>query len=240
MKMKIFILFVLQMFSFCSFAQNSDTEFFKEGKVWRGWLTFYWDYPYQDFSVQVCGDTIFNDIKCKKLIYKRYRLNTQEVTFKQIFVGYEKDKQVFVSYTGMGHHDFSKVLDFNLTLGKAESYDVLEIDTIQVNGIKRKRLKVSNSPEHVSYIVEGIGFNNDGDWGYIFNSFYNVILSVYEDGKCIFTKDDFMAPPITGIVNVKDTHSPEDNAIYNLMGKRVDAPIKGQIYIRNHKKFVVK
>ena len=242
MKMKLFILFVLQMFSFCSFAQSSDTEFFKEGKVWRGKWVMYPNSPWQDISVQVYSDTIFNGIKCKKIIWNLCKLNTEEVVHSYHLVGYEKDKKIFMSYTGIGHYDFWEALDFDLPLGYVDEGNVVQkIDTIQVNGIKRKRIKIlTNNPEHFSYIVEGIGYSDTAYWAHLHHSFYPVIWEVYEDGKCIFTKDDFKAPPITGIVNVKDYHSSADNAIYNLMGERVDVPVKGQIYIRNHKKFVVK
>ena len=200
----------------------------------------YPDTPWQELSVQVCGDTIFNGIKCKKLIWNRYKLNTQDVDDTKHLVGYEKDGKIFISYVGISHYDFWEALDFNLPLGTDDGFEVIEVDTIQVNGIKRKRLIVSNAPNHLSYIVEGIGYDNNAYWGILHHSFYTAIWAVYEDGKCIFTKEDYAVKPISGIVNVSDTDSSEYHAIYNLLGEKVDVPIKGHIYIRNHKKFVAK
>ena len=44
----------------------------------------------------------------------------------------------------------------------------------------------------------------------------------------------------TAIFAVKDVNSVENNAIYTLQGVRVSAPVKGQIYIQNGKKFIAK
>lgn len=51
-----------------------------------------------------------------------------------------------------------------------------------------------------------------------------------------------ITPDPTGIINVTTTDSPTvtNGIIYNLAGQRVSAPVKGQIYILNGKKFIQK
>lgn len=241
MKKKLLMLCIMQIISFCTFAQSSQTEFFKEGKVWLGRTCVYGGLPVIDFSVQVCGDTVINDIKCKKMTRIRYKPDTHEVMKIAPFVGYEKDGKIFIGYGDEKSPTFYEHVNFNLPIGfKAESFEIIGIDTIEVNGIKRKRLTSKRGDEYIAYIVEGIGYNDTAHRYFISNSYYDEILSVYEDGKCIFTKEDYAVKPISGIANVSDTDSSEYHAIYNLLGEKVDVPIKGHIYIRNHKKFVAK
>ena len=241
MKQKLFLLCIMQIISFCSFAQNSQTEFFKEGKVWLGRTCVYGGLHMVDFSVLVCGDTVVNNIKCKKMTRVRYKPDTHEVMNTTLSVGYEKDGKIFIGTGLVSSPKFYEHINFNLPIGfKNENYEIIGVDTIEVNGIKRKRLTSKRGGGYIAYIVEGIGYNDTAHRHFISNSYYDEILSVYEDGKCIFTKEDYAVKPISGIVNVNDTDSSGHHAIYNLLGEKVDVPIKGHIYIRNHKKFVAK
>ena len=81
---------------------------------------------------------------------------------------------------------------------------------------------------------------------YINAGWYYMLLKKYGDDDAparVLWMDDITEGEITGILNVKNdaqNNSAKSTAIYTLQGVRVSAPVKGQIYIQNGKKFIVK
>ena len=69
------------------------------------------------------------------------------------------------------------------------------------------------------------------------------LLSVYEDGECIFTKDDFNAQAIgtNGIETTrKNASNFIDDAIFDLQGRRLKTVPEKGVFIRGGRKIVSK
>lgn len=247
MKAKLLILGITATLAMSSMAQGTSTEFFKDGKVWNGVYGIYGesnDKPSWisiDFSVKVCGDTIIDNHNYKKLIKSSYRHNSPTELLRQdTLVAYENNSKIYTRNI-KEETKFYEQCDFNLPLGNNLYYDeVLAIDYIEVKGIKRKRLTITHNHEDYSYFVEGIGWSDTAYWCYLCNSYYYLILSVYEDGECIFTQEDFRTTA-TNIKRVTDIKSPlTKSRIFNLSGEEVKKARKGEVYIKDNKKFVQK
>ena len=50
----------------------------------------------------------------------------------------------------------------------------------------------------------------------------------------------YCTDPVTGIESVKFHKQTDEDAIYDLQGRRVNAPLRRGIYIRQGKKFMIK
>ena len=200
-----------------------------------------------DYSLSVVGDTIVEGLECKKM--KKVTDAAGEAYINDTtFVFYENNVgQVFI----VEGKYLTCVMDFDYLEGEWV-FDMIdefpafsmkpflkEIDKVSVNGVERKRYKFD-----CKYIVEGIGCSRyifwaeNNDWD---ESQTEVTLeSVYENGECIFTKEDFMAPPSANESVTAETVRPADDTIYDLMGRRVVKPQPGTIYIRNGQKFILR
>ena len=98
--------------------------------------------------------------------------------------------------------------DFNLCVGdKANDYGIVtSVDYIDVDNVKYKRITISyDRYDYQSYLVEGIGMSSNKYDAYEQTSFYDVLVSVYQDGKCVFKDSDFAKQP-TGI-DIKNSRS---------------------------------
>jgi hypothetical protein len=76
---------------------------------------------------------------------------------------------------------------------------------------------------------------------YIAPTWYFALLKNYGDDAAparVVWLDDSQATAIFGVKEVKNAEG--NDAIYNLQGIRVSAPVKGQLYIQNGKKFIAK
>ncbi|MBP3535170.1 MAG: hypothetical protein J6J53_04050 [Muribaculaceae bacterium] len=122
-------------------------------------------------------------------------------------------------------------------------YTVESVDVIEVKGIKRRRITFGNiSPELTKgYWVEGIGANYTEMfilWPFCTCGYrdYYKIKECYKDGECIFTEADFHAPALTELREIEASDKAADGALYDLSGRRVDHPRRGQIYVSNGRK----
>ena len=88
----------------------------------------------------------------------------------------------------------------------------------------------------------------DGTGAYINEGWYYMLLKHYNGSAAaaprVIWMDDASDSEITGILEVKHDAAQENasksNGIYTLQGVRVSAPVKGQIYIMNGKKYIAK
>ena len=65
------------------------------------------------------------------------------------------------------------------------------------------------------------------------------IIACYENGKCIFEWDDFFAESISvGISNTETDGKQPQQKMYDLTGKTLKTPRKGEVYIKDGKKYV--
>lgn len=129
---------------------------------------------------------------------------------------------------------------------------VKEVDSIEVNGIKRRRVRfedvyaynIVDEPTECIW-VEGIGSNAPDmlvfwseipiSWTYRYSG-DQIFTECYKDGKCIFTEADFHAPALTELREIEADKAAE-GTLYDLSGRRVDHPRRGQIYVSNGRKF---
>ena len=158
-----------------------------------------------------------------------------------------------------------KVLyDFGLSVGDV-AYDDLEeeirlhvvfVDTIEVNGVSRKRigfftgnqleyygdkLDHTNPNQWANCWVEGIGgiYGPTDTYGWYIIGSRTMMQHCYVNGECVFTYDDFFAKSVSGISNPISLPSCKDT-IYDLQGRRVTTPQKKGLYIKNGNKFVAR
>lgn len=202
-------------------------------------------------TITVSGDSIVNGKICKKLLVD-YSQSVPAV-YPQYIVAYEKDGRVYkIDKDGKEN----LVIDINLHEGDAFSngefaelneqfeYIVGAEDFVIVDGVKRKRLWIDTLIDHCEYIfymVEGIGLNTDEfvNMGLIDadNVYFHRLLACYDNGKCIFSAEDFTRDINTGITN-----SPKaidtDALLYDMQGKKRNNITKGEIYIHNGKKHI--
>ena len=124
------------------------------------------------------------------------------------------------------------------------------IDTITVNGRLFVRHFYNESqigdwylPEFIG--VEGIGYEDKGILGMDFKISMSDRLhfeACYEDGECIFTKDDFnrKSGETDGIDTTKNASNHSAKGAYDLQGRRVIGTPRRGIYVKEGKKYVVK
>ena len=62
--------------------------------------------------------------------------------------------------------------------------------------------------------------------------------SCYEDGKRIFTYEDFYKEPITSSISKSSAKGKGEKVVFDLQGRIVTTPQKNRLYIKNEKKFV--
>ena len=199
MKKIIFsLLGLLMMTSASAASQTTFMPVLSEGKSWEV-TTISWDYenfPNSNdttgyYAVSVCGDTIVNNLTCKKIeIVPKGNQKSSKTA-----VAYEKDGKVWnVNSNG------EMVLIFDIGLHQYDEVDagyVVKEDYISVNGFNRKRLLIDSgidSYDYCYYVVEGIGISSD-KW--VSNlvvgneNEYTIMLSCSENGEIVFTKEDF-------------------------------------------------
>ena len=64
--------------------------------------------------------------------------------------------------------------------------------------------------------------------------------SCYEDGKRIFTYEDFYKEPITSSIRKSSAKGKGEKVVFDLQGRIVTTPQKNGLYIKNGKKFIAR
>lgn len=204
-----------------------------EGKVWNFVQRMYeHDDIERAFTVTVSGDTVANGQLCKKLV--RVYKDTPDV--QDVYAVFEKDSKIYEMFGG----ETMLLLDFNLNVGDKvnEVGTVVSVDYIDINNVQHKRITViDNCHNYQSYLVDGIGMSSTKYSSYELTSYYEVLVSVYENGKCIFTEADFKKQA-TQIEKSLPIVEQNDSALYDLCGRKIKVPQKGHIYIKRNKKFL--
>lgn len=127
-----------------------------------------------------------------------------------------------------------------------------KVELIEVKGIKRRRISFVNEK---GCWVEGIGPSRPlmNRWVnmpigqnvsevksrevyYTGAPYFDKMTECYLNGKCIFTEADFRAPALTELREIEASDKAADGALYDLSGRRVDHPRRGQIYVSNGRK----
>ena len=196
MKKVIFTLLGLLMITSANAVEDQYMPVLSEGKSWevarlshnpvdgKGTMD-----TINTYTLSVCGDTIINNLTCKKVLI----VSEDSQESSKTAVAYEENGKVWNV-----REDGEMELLFDIGLHPYESFFdgyVLAEDFVRVNGVSRKRLNITVDYDDVNsdyYVVEGVGVNNNfllrghtGDIGPC------VMLSCSENGEIIFTKDDF-------------------------------------------------
>ena len=215
-----------------------------DGKEWhiREKIAHYIDYS-SDVHMWIAGDTIVDDIYCKRLY----------IHTKQLWEGGEESLEVrYCHQDGEKYYQNGDLMfDFSLEVGDEFStyadneevglfYTVVSVgDTVLLDGLARKYMVIAPSydgmviPGHTDIWVEGIGSLTSG---IAHNDFYwsggviTELQSCSYNGQCIYKKND------THIHNVPcKVFTP----YYDLQGRPVANPTRG-IYIKDGKKVAIK
>lgn len=232
---------------FCAqtFAQEYK-PIFKEGRVWKIVRPSY-DRRYEFdlyYTVTVGGDTLIDNTVCKKITTT---CDIMRPWGKYAFggdAGYEKDGKVYRHNQYEG--GFELLMDFNLKKGDKFgegyfTYGVDKVDSIEVNGEKYRRISITGGIGDKEYWVEGIGASTDG-WiadepRMTGNYNYAVMLGCIDDGEVVFTREDFDRWIPSDVEAVKADRK-TDGRMYNIAGQRINAPAKGEVYIKGGEKRV--
>jgi hypothetical protein len=192
--MKKFI--ILFVFCFLSIGMNAENPIYKpmltDGKVWY-YITVYGNKYSPDGpilstnSIVVVGDTVVNDIQCKRLC---------NIPSNYYFAEYEKDGKIY----GFDSNNQPELyIDFTAKPGDniGDGYIcVLSEDWITAKGEMYKRQSLGNQKGQSlgKYWVEGIGSLDNYylalQMGTADNKF-RYLVSCYDNGKCIFDRSDF-------------------------------------------------
>jgi len=130
---------------------------------------------------------------------------------------------------------------------------VAHVDTIMVDGISRRRLTMNlgvgeNEIETLADIwVEGIGGAATSPcffWGAWETSISGMMQSCIQDGRVLFSWDDFFAPgiissllqPSKDIFETKQLES--SSGIYDLQGRYLPNKLQKGVYIKDGRKYV--
>lgn len=239
-------LLILIVTLFCSpiFAQEYK-PMLKEGRVWKLVRPSY-DRRYEFdlyYTMTVGGDTLINNTVCKKIIATCDIMKPWGI-YNSFWgdAGYEKDGKVYRhnKYSG----EFELLMDFNLKkgdkFGEDFMYTVDKVDSIEVNGEKYRRITISSGgPESKVYWVEGIGASTDGWIAYeprvTGNYGYAVMIGCIDDGKVVFTREDFDRWIPSDVEAVK-ADKKKDGRMYNISGQRIETPLRGEVYIKDGEK----
>ena len=227
-------LYLLLFFGLFLSILTCHSQTLSDSKVWNYVQKMYGhDDIERAYTVTINGDTIVNDQKCKKLV-KVYQDTPNEQT---VFAVYEKDSKVYQVFGS----DTYLLFDYNLSVGDKvnEVGTVVSVDYIALNNNTiHKRITIAYDNNYQNYLVEGIGLSSTKYSSYELNSYYDVLVSVYENGECIFKDSDF-TKQATGIdVPKSQTEGSDNSLLYDLSGKQVLVPQKGHVYIKGEKKFI--
>ena len=173
-------------------------------------------------------------------------METLPFSKQSVVVALEKDKKVF-SYNEETK-EFVTIMDFNLhkgdnvgTLGDC----ILNEDSIEVGGNRYHRYTMyRGNDEESAYWVEGIGSSRDfwmaNDLIPTGNYYYDLMLECYDNGKLIFTRDDFFSDSVCNGLALIPMAEGADLRMYDALGRLLKTPKKGQIYITKGKKNIKK
>lgn len=242
--------------------EESDYEYqplVVEGKTWHmnqndvppivGTWTFY-----------ISGDTIIDGHNCKKLLVTMDDEDTKEF-YRKVFKCegdfvvwaylYEENKKVyhyFVNpYKAFKVYDLhGLVYDFGMDVGDKQGiFTVCSVDTVDFHGVKHRVLHIrgEGTASDVDELwIEGFGTYcpfNPGFSGKSGGSSLTMVDCTLDD-NILITGADW---DLTGSTNgIKTLYEPDfssgNDAVYDLQGRRVQAPQRGGLYIRNGRKFV--
>ena len=256
MFMKKITLFLLLAMTGCKcFAQEHEyIPLLEEGKRWNYIFDFAWagapkEYNYY-YSYFVNGDTVINNITCKKI----YMEKDGSVTYKAAM--YEDGQKVYCFNNNST--DSELLYDFGLC-----RYDKMPVEKENVEvlckytkqseyeGVNRKeiywimidsymsedyveRMMSLDNDIYLSEWIEGIGSTQDLFFTLPYDGNYSHMISCEQNGKTLY-QDSYY----TGIIDIR-TNSNVSSQIFDFSGRRLNSiPEKG-MYIKGGRKYLIK
>ncbi|MBQ6210549.1 MAG: hypothetical protein IJK42_12390 [Prevotella sp.] len=240
-------------------GQETYKGFFSEGKTW---VYERYEKPTLNpmnvgrypMTISVKGDTLIGDWKCKRVY-----MSANDAT-ELFFCGYEEQGKVYRIDIGS---DIPRLIyDFTLQPGDAtpllaykdDDYDITmnvsRIDTVDVRGLRFKRFHFVRHGDDVDVEdpfeekwVEGIGNDNGlftpycvpASMPYAFNIEFKYCED--RDGNELFSVYDFTKNAVMDVSPVARAIVP-DGTVYDLQGRRVQAPQRDGLYVTGGKKFI--
>lgn len=197
----------------------------------------------------VCGDTIVGGRTCKKLCYRVYGKNPKEKALVRTYVLYEEEGKVYAWNVAGTNDGFALMLNFNMEKGDKAQNGIDEVarkDMVNAYGEERQRLVFGsgNSQDFPMIWVEGVGSS--------INSYFvmlpmptggyanRYLLECYDNGKLIFTRDDFIKDVPTSIAAHTASKTSGAERMYDLSGRQTSSPKRGDVYVSNGEKHVAK
>lgn len=252
--MRIVILLLLWLTSITVMGETTVQipRVYEERKTWT-YFDYYPDDPEKNeyYELSVVGDTIINDVVAAKV--RNRSLNMERDDY--YFAVYEKDGVIYDYFKYL--KKFYPKIDFNVKAGDTrpilnpdymEYYDdimlvVANDERVSINGKDFRIITIENERHNfLGYWIEGVGMiSNFGaasmiDYPLPTCGYYETTLIKCEkDGVCIFSDEDLKK--YSGLITVYDDKK-DDNIIYDLIGRKVNNPLKGQIYIKGGKKIL--
>ena len=220
----------------------------KEGRSWKIVSPSIFPNEYDlYYTVTVGADTLIDNIQCKKILVecdipKPWGHWTPLYVFD---AAYEKDGKFYGHYTW--GNKFMLLMDFNMKKGDKVydgQYEVKDVDYVEIGGQKRRRIVIMKGGLDINCWIEGIGASDDCFWiepderptG---NYYYAVMIGCYDNGKLIFTRDDMVhIEPLPSAIEQVKAETAADGRAYDIAGRRITSPQKGEIYIKNGEKRV--
>ena len=226
------------VFGFEDLRFRWNANFARDGKVWNC------QKDGVGYSYSLSGDTII-----KAMLYQRV-FEKNPVRYGDEGLHYygavrQNGKQVF--FWEKDAEDDCLLYDFGVQEGETtqpdmcdDSYVVQDATITYAHDVARRFVSLVPATDAGStstlYCVEGIGSSTDP---FRFDTEGTaVMLSCYEGGECMFTKEDFEHPEPSAIL-LTEKNERKDNRIFNLNGQQVKNPSRG-VFVINGKKVMVK
>ena len=198
---KIFILLFLLSACFGSLvAEEAYHPMLKEGKEWFCYLgNSFREYSY---TFYIKGDTIVDGEKCFKMYVDFRNMLTGELISTSSGAYLEKDRRVY----HVTNDRRELLCDFNLKVGDTKpggNQQVISIDYIYVQGAWYRRFHLREPGEFPGEVVEGYWVEGVGSSRGLLDTMpswagtggTHKLITCYEDGKCIFTSENFKNMP---------------------------------------------
>ena len=231
-------------------SQETYRPLLKDGKVWNIEYTVGGLKTVQ-MTYFIEGDTVVDGAKCFKMYTTMTDTQSGETRQgTQPIVMLEADRQVW-EVLEKGDIRRRILFDFNLSEGSSVSYgdspelELCRIDSVEAGGRLFRRLTFRGNVdgmEATQHWIEGVGSEKGPLTPVVIGSVGNNmrLVSCYEDGECIFTTDDFEAPPVVSRME-RTRHDADDRAVnlYDLQGRRLSGQLtKKGVYIKDGNKMI--
>ena len=250
---RILFLLIMGLSAIAGNAQENFLKFFEDGKSWICKGYNYETKEYYRFRVSVVGDTVVGGVTARKLQSEMVETGEKSTTYQ---VGYEAYGKVYIWL----NNGFRVFFDFiNLNVGqyicdffgqpiidevgiKVSKSSVLDIEGIHRTTYSPQCCIMETGEECLGCHdwIEGIGEKDaefltsvshlDPFWK------YDSLEECYLYDRCIYRYDDsypvVQTPSSPDLSSIEEIGNDEVNeAVYDLMGRKVTHPQPGHIYI---------